>query len=372
MICNRCVMDTSDPDIVFDKQGVCNHCTTATKRIREEKPFFLTTEDKKKELNLMVERIKLEGKKGEYDCIIGLSGGVDSTYLAYVVKNLGLRPLAVHLDNGWNSELSVVNIQNICKLLSIDLYTYVIDWEEFRKLQVAFLKSSTPDSEIPTDHAIVSTLFDVAKRYNIKTIIRGNNISTESIMPKAWSQGHFDWRYIKGINKKFGGVKLKTFPHSSIFRLFWDSKISRIKYFSILNYLQYNKSEAKKLIEKELLWKDYGYKHYESNYTKIYQSYILTEKFGFDKRRAHFSSLIITEQMKREEALDNLKMKSYDETKINEEINYLVKKLGISLRDFEKIMKLPHKSYFDYPNNLNYPLYILYKFLKTIVGKLVS
>ena len=370
-VCNRCVMDTTDPNIVFDEKGYCNHCTRALKSIKSDYPVSLPSSEKKKALNALVDKIKKDGKNKEYDCVIGISGGVDSTYVAYLVKELGLRPIAIHLDNGWNSELSVINIQNICNFLGVDLYTHVIDWEEFRKLQLAFLYSSTPDSEIPTDHAIVSILFDVARKYNIKTILIGTNASTESIMPKAWSQGYFDWKYIKSVNKMFGGQKLKTLPHRSLFKMFWDVRVLKVNYCSILNYIEYNKAEAKKLISEKLGWRDYGYKHYESNYTKIYQSYILFKKFGFDKRKAHFSSLIITGQMKRDEAIKELKKLPYDADKIQEDIKYLTNKFNITVDEFERIMSLPPKTINDYPNNQSSFLYKGYNNIKKIVKKLL-
>ena len=355
-ICNHCVMDTSDPDIRFDKNGVCNHCTAALINLKSE-PYCLTSDEKERRLKQLFDKIIKERKKNRYDCIIGVSGGVDSTYVAFLLKSSGLNPLAVHLDNGWDSELAVQNIFNICDKLKIDLYTHVIDWDEFKDLQMSFLKASTPDSEIPSDHAIYSIMYKMAEKEKVNYIIAGYNIASESILPKAWSQGHFDWKYINRIQKRFGTKKLTTYPHYSLFGylhyLIDGNFAPNVKMINILDYIQYNKNEAKKIIMKELGWRDYGGKHCESNYTKIYQSYILPVKFGYDKRRAHLSSLICSAQLSRDQALEELQKPLYPEKELNEDLNYLTTKFNISRDDFSKIMTLPLKTYNDYPNYLN-------------------
>jgi len=206
-----------------------------------------------------------------YDCIIGVSGGVDSSYVAYVVRQLGLRPLAVHLDNGWDSELAVSNIKNFLNKLDIDLYTHVLDWEEFKQLQIAFLEASTPDSEVPTDHAIMAVLYKEAAKRNIQYIILGVNTVTEAIHAPRWSYGHNDWRYIKSVNRLFGKIKLKRFPHFSLFNLIYYSIIKRIKIVRILDFVNYKKQEAMRILQDELYWKPYGGKHYESIYTRFFQ-----------------------------------------------------------------------------------------------------
>ena len=244
-ICRKCVMDTSDPEISFDESGVCNHCTDAGK-ILLKKPYSLPADEKKVEWRELVDRIKHDGKGKPYDCLIGLSGGVDSTYVAYVVKQAGLRPLAGHLDNGWNSELSVMTIESICKRLDIELFTKVLDWEDFKNLKLAFLRASTPDSEVPTDHAIFATLFELAGTFKIKYILTGINVATESILPRTWSYGHWDWKYIRSINKLFGGKKLKSFPQYSIAKLVFNLKVRGIHWISTLNYLVYNKAHSEK------------------------------------------------------------------------------------------------------------------------------
>lgn len=371
-VCKRCVMDTTDPEIVFDENGICNHCTNAILNLSKP-PYSLSKQEKQIALEKLIEEIKNNGKNKKYDCVVGISGGVDSSYVAYKVKELGLRPIAVHLDNGWDSELSVQNIENICKKLDIDLFTYVIDWEEFKDLQLSFLKASTPDSEIPTDHAIVAILYKIAAKYGIKYIMAGYNFSTESVMPKAWSYGHHDWKYIKSLQKIFGGKKLKSFPHISLLQMLYYNNIANIHRVPILNYLDYNKGEAVEIIKDKIGWRAYEYKHYESNYTKFYQAYVLPEKFNFDKRKAHFSSLIVSGQMTREKAIEELKKDIYPFEQKREDRNYVINKFGITEEEFDKIMNDKPKKYQDYPSYENswYFKYAkkLYRLVKKITGK---
>ena len=234
-ICSYCVMDTTDPDIVFDANGRCNHCKEADEKLKSS-IVGLDSETKLARFTKLVEQIKQDARNKPYDCIIGLSGGVDSSYAAYLIKGLGFRPLAVHLDNGWNSEISVKNIENIVTKLDIDLYTYVIDWEEFKDLQLSFLKASTPDCEILTDHAIVSILYKIAKKQKVKYILPATNFNTESILPRAWSHGHSDWRYIKSVQKRFGTKKINTYPYRSLVDIIIYKKINGIKWIDLLDY----------------------------------------------------------------------------------------------------------------------------------------
>ena len=295
----------------------------------------------------MIDFCKKKGKGKKHDCIIGVSGGVDSTYVAYKVKELGLRPLAVHLDNGWDAELAVSNIHNVLKKLNIELYTHVLDWEEFRSLQLAFLKASTPDSEIPTDHAISALMKSFAVKEDIP-LITGQNFSSESILPRAWSQGHMDWDYIKKVNSLFGNKKLKDFPHYSVYKRIYWNRIKGLRNFSLLDYIDYDKEKAKKFLIEELGWRDYGGKHHESIYTKFFQAYILPTKFGFDKRRAHLASLILAGQITREEALEEMKKPLYDEKELQEHLIYVPKKLGITREEFEEIMNTPPRKYEEF------------------------
>jgi N-acetyl sugar amidotransferase len=358
-------MDTTDPDILFDKNGICSHCLKYETRIKENNYL------KKRypgSLERLLESIKKEGKRRQYDCIIGVSGGVDSTYTAYITKKMGLRPLAVHLDNGWDSELAVKNIENVLRKLDIDLYTHVLDWEEFKNLQLSFLKASTPDAEIPTDHAILALLYQVAAQNNVRFILSGHNIATEGGGAPAWSQGHGDWRYIKKIHAKYGDVALKTFPHYGPMTFIFYALIKRIRWIQILDYIDYNKRNVIEILKKEIGWKEYGSKHFESIYTRFYQGYILINKFGFDKKRLHLSSLIWSGQITREDALKEMGRNSYSQDLIREDKEYVIKKLGISLDEFVNIMNQPPRSFWDFPSYKR--LFRRYKLLISIYHKL--
>mgnify|MGYP006292821515 FL=1 len=342
-------MDTSDPDIVFDNNGVSNHVKHYDSMVEQRVPPKAEAD---KVLESIIKEIKNEGKGKKYDCIIGVSGGVDSTYTAYLVKKMGLRPLAVHLDNGWNSELAVSNIQKVLEVLNIDLYTMVLDWEEFKDLQLSFLKASTPDGEIPTDHAIMSCLYRSAKKFGVKYIISGTNIKTEGILAKSWAQGHLDWKYIKSVHKKYGNKRLKSFPKITYLKLFDYIILKRIKKVNLLDYVDYNKKRAMKVLEDELGWVYYGGKHYESVYTRFYQGYILPNKFNIDKRRGHLSTLICSGEITREEALDEIRKDPYpNEEMKNTDKEFVLKKLDLSEDCFAQIMAEPIKQYSDYPNN---------------------
>jgi N-acetyl sugar amidotransferase len=346
-ICRRCIMDTTDPDISFDAGGVCSHCHLYDDSIQSK------TYQKKREkgqLEQLISKIKAGGKRKNYDCIIGVSGGVDSTYTAYLTKKIELRPLAVHLDNGWDSELAVRNIELTLKKLGIDLYTHVLDWEAFRSLQLAFLRSSTPDSEIPTDHAILAILYQVAARERIQYILSGHNTATEGGGVAAWSQGHGDWKYIKSVNKKFGGKSLNNFPYYGPWRFIYYSLLKGIRWVQILDYLDYDKKNALEFLQNELGWKYYGGKHYESIYTRFYQGYILPKKFGFNKKRMHLSSLIWSGQLKREVALSEMDKVDYPPDLQLEDREFVIKKLQISPAEFEEIMHNPARSFWDFPS----------------------
>jgi N-acetyl sugar amidotransferase len=340
-------MDTTDPDIQFDEQGVCNHCTAMLERMKT----VVNTEPH--HFEQVIERIRRAGCGKRYDCLLGVSGGVDSTYLAYLTKKLGLRVLAVHLDNGWDSELAVQNIEHILNKLGVDLYTNVLDWESFRDLQLAFLMSSTPDSEIPTDHAIHATLYQVARREGIRYILQGMNMRTEGIMPTSWTYGAYDWSYIQGIYKHLGTLKLQDFPHFSLVDRMMNFSVYRLQVVCLLNLIDYNKQEAMCVLKDELGWRDYGVKHGESIYTRFYQSYILPKKFGFDKRRAHLSCLVVSGQISRDAALEMLKAPPYPAEIMQSDREYVIKKLGISEDMFLQIMTAPPKTFRDYPNQNN-------------------
>lgn len=347
-VCLKCLMDTTDPDIVFDNKGICNHCHRYDQLL--EKRTYSGNEAKER-YNQLIKKIKTKGKNKKYDCLIGVSGGVDSTYVAYLLKKEGLRPLAVHFDNGWNSELAVSNIEKTLEKLNIDLYTFVIDWPSFRDLQLSFLKASTPDGEIPTDHAINALLFREASKRNIKYIINGMNFATESMAVKSWAYGHSDWKYIKAIHKRFGAKKLQNYPKYSFLKLAYWTFIKRIKVVSILNYIEFNKEAAMNLLKEELDWVYYGGKHYESVYTRFYQGYILPQKFNIDKRKGHLSDLIRSGQISRNDSLNELKKPIYDAKLLTQDKEFVIKKLKLTPDGFEKIMQSPQKKYTDYPNN---------------------
>ena len=349
-VCTKTVMDTiADPKITFDENGVSNYHYQYFERLEK---FFTGGEEGKKLLEETFERIKTEGKNAKYDCITGVSGGVDSTYVMHLCKKYGLRPLVVHLDNGWNSEIANQNINQIIDQTGFDLHTHVIDWEEFKDLQLSFLKASVVDLELTSDHAIFATIYNLAKKYNIKYLINGFNITTEGILPESWRWYKYDWLNIKSIHKQFGSVPLKTFPHISFFKKINFELIRKMETVMPLNMIDYNKEEAKELIKKEFGWRDYGGKHFESIITRFYQGYILPEKFGIDKRKAHLSTLICSGQMTREEALNELQTPIYDERMLKEDREFVLKKFGLSEEEFQQIMDLPVKEHTAYPSYL--------------------
>lgn len=345
--CRRCLMDSSDPEIEIYDDGTCNHCSTLVRRLD-----WLADEDRAaRERQALVADIKSAGQGRDYDCIVGMSGGVDSTYVAYTAKRLGLRPLAVHVDNGWNSELAVKNIQNALDKLGIDLETVVLDWETFRDLQVSFLKASVPDAEIPTDHAIRAALQNVARKRRIKYLLNGRNFRTEGILPWSWTYSALDWRYISAVHRRYGRSSLASYPHLSLDRLIYDSAVARIQNINILNYVPYDKQDTMSVLQNELSWRDYGGKHYESLYTRFFQAYYLPIKFGIDKRHAHYSVLVLNGQMSREKALQVLQQPPVTPEVQERDKQFVVKKLGLSEREFDAIMSAPLCSYRDFPNN---------------------
>lgn len=341
-ICTRCIMDTTDPEITFDEQGICRYCHMYETQIRAAIRPDATA------LQHLVDDIRTHGRDHEYDCIIGVSGGVDSTYVAYIVKKLGLRPLAVHMDNGWDSELAVSNIEKTLKTLNIDLYTHVLDWEEFRDIQLAFLRASVSDGEIPTDHAIAGVLLREAAKRNISYIISGTNSATEAILPRSWTYGITDWIYIRDIHRRFGSIPMRTFPICSYFDRFYYSVIKRIQTVRILDFIDYNKAEALRVLQEELGWQYYGGKHYESIYTRFFQGYILPKKFNIDKRRAHFSNLICSNQMTLEQALQEIEYPTYSGILQEEDLDYVLKKFDLTEQEFDSIMNLPIKTHRNY------------------------
>lgn len=350
--CTRCVMDTTDPQITFDENGVCNHCRYFDER---QKPKWFPNEIGKKKLNEILQKIKKDCKNDEYDCVIGLSGGIDSSYLIYKAKEWGLRVLAVHVDAGWNSELAVKNIENVCKYSGFDLHTIVIDWNEMRELQIAFLKSATANQDIPQDHAFFAALYNYAVKFNIKYVLTGSNYATESILPSAWGYSAMDSKFLLDINDKFGKIKLKKFPIVSFWKLhIYYPYVKQMKVVSPLNYIYYNKDEAIKTLQEKCGWRYYGGKHHESRFTKFFQAYYLPWKFGYDKRKAHFSSLIVAGFMTREEALEELKKPLYDPKELLEDKKFIAKKLRLSDEEFEKILNAPKHDFSEFKSHYKF------------------
>lgn len=341
-------MDTTDPEITFDEKGQCNHCTEYFKLA----PMYIYKgEQSDRELEAIVAQIKADGKGSDYDCMVGVSGGVDSTYVAYLAKKLGLRVLAFHFDNGWNSELAVKNVENIVKKLGVDYQTWVVDWEEFRDLQISFLKSSVANAETPSDHAFLAATYRLYAKYNIKYFLSGSNFATEGILPTSWGYNAKDVKHLKAVHSKFGKIPFKTYPLLGFNREFYYTYLKGIKMVRLLNYVPYVKEDAMKVIQDELGWVYYGGKHYESVFTRFFQAYLLPEKFGFDKRLAHLSTLICSGQITREEALEEMKKDAYPPEMFKDDKEYVIKKLGMTHDEFEKMLRAAPKSYLDYPND---------------------
>jgi len=347
-MCTKTVMDTTDPEITFDELGISNHYheyQALAKRVLLHSPQREAT------LQNIVSTIKEEGKNQEYDCLLGLSGGVDSSYMAYLAAKLGLRPLTVHFDNGWNSELAVKNIEGIVKKLNFGLETFVIDWEEFKDIQIAFLKASVPNVEVPTDHAIKAALFKIASERKIKYILSGSNVVTEGILPKTWGHQADDLKSLRAIHKRFGKRKLKTFPQLSISRYAYYLYVKKIKSVRLLDYIDYNKSAAIQTLQQELGWRYYGGKHYESVFTQFFQAYYLPTKFGIDKRKAHLSTLICSKQTSREDALEELKRPLYEPDQLKEHVSYVIKKFGFSEKEWTDILQAKPRTHREFPTH---------------------
>lgn len=349
-MCVRTIMDTTDPDIWFDEEGVSSHALEFDKSMA---PIVEAAQAGQRlaELDALVKEIKKAGKGKPYDCIVGVSGGVDSTYLILQAVKLGLRPLAVHFDSGWNSELAVSNISNLINKLGLDLYTQVVDWREMRDLQLSFFKASVANCDIPTDHAFAYVAFHQAQKYGIKYILSGANLVSESILPKSWGYNASDAKHVKAIQKRFGTVPLKTYPLMGLFkRHIWYDVVRGIKTVRLLDYMPLDYNGAKAEIAEELGWVDYGGKHYESVFTRYFQGYYLPMKFGFDKRLAHLSSLVLSHQMTRDEALEQMTTSNYDEKLRKQDHEFIAKKLGLTTAQLEEIYARPIVDHLEYPN----------------------
>lgn len=327
-ICKRCIMDTtSDPNLELDEEGVCNYCHSYDEAVKEQ---GYKGEKGEAELRKLFEKIKKDGRGKEYDCLLGISGGVDSSYLAYLAKQYGLRVLAVHVDAGWNSELAVQNIENMCQKLGYDLHTVVIDWPTMKELQRAYMFSGLANLDVPQDHCFIAACEQMTKKFHIKYVLNGSNYATEGILSTAYQYSCRDWKSIKGVYKRCGrGKSLKKYPHQNFFEMYFESPILRkVKVVRPLNYIDYSKKKAMEILEREFGWKYYGGKHYESRFTKFFQEIYLPEKFGWDKRRDHIASLIVGGEMTREEGMKEISIPPSSPKELEEEKEYVLKKIG--------------------------------------------
>lgn len=347
-ICNNCVMDSSDPNIRLDNSGICDRCNEYYNTIL---PSWNKGLGKEKELNEIIDRIKKEGRGKEYDCILGFSGGFDSSYMLHlVVKELGLRPLVFHVDAGWNTNIATENIQKMVQKLNLDLKIETVNWEEMKDFQLAFFKSGVPHLDIPQDHAFVAVLDNYAEKYNIRYILNGGNISTEVIVnPNSWSYWGTDLVHIQDIIAKFGRLSLDTYPFTSVLRRkIYMPYFKKVKLVKLLNYVPYIKKDAEALLSEKYDWTPYPQKHFESIITKFIEGYWLPKRFGFDVRKPQFSSLILTEQMRRDEALEKLKSSPLSENEAKNLFTQVSKMLEVSEDELESYLKMPLKTYKDY------------------------
>ena len=343
-VCARCVMDDSHREISFDASGLCNFCRSYDEALARKKPS--------PSLEAVLAKIRQEGCGRAYDCILGLSGGLDSSYLALLAVRHGLRPLAVHLDNGWNTELAVKNIQLLCEKLGIDLHTHVIDWEEFRDLQLGFLRAGLANLEAPSDHAIFACLRRAAAERGIRTILTGVNEATEQIVvPESYGHRYSDGGLILGVHREYGSVPLKTFPLETFWSRWRHRKFVRTREIALLNLVPYQKDEAQVLLEKELGWRRYPGKHGESVITRFHQATYLPRKFGLDKRKLHLSNLICSGQLRREEALAVLREPPFPLKVIAADREFVCKKFGISDAELEKILQSVPRSHREFAND---------------------
>lgn len=349
-ICARCVMDTSASDITFDAAGICNYCSEFAVSVANTAASSAST--RQKELDQFVQKVKIQGRGKPYDCIVGVSGGLDSSWTLVQAVRLGLRPLAVHMDNGWNSELAQNNIEKLVKTLNVDLYTHVIDWHEYRGLMQTFFDADVIDVELLYDNAMLAVNYEQAVSRGVKNILAGTNQATEGLrMPTDWNWFKFDARNIRGISRQYGGPRLSSFPAIGAFRHFFYQTLRRYRWVSFLDYLDYTKAEALKELQANFGYKPYPYKHYESVFTRFYQGYILPNKFKVDKRRVHLSALIITGQMERQEAMELLDHLPYpSQAELETDKAYFLKKMDWTPAKLQEYISRPGRPHSDYPS----------------------
>lgn len=350
-VCTNCIMDTSDSLIEFDEKGMCDHCHNFYENV---KPMWHPDEMGMAMLKPLIEKIKREGQGKKYDCLIGLSGGLDSSFVAYYAKEkFGLRPLLLHVDAGWNTPASINNVKCMVEGLKLDLETYVVDWEEMKDLQLAFLKSQVADADTPQDVAFFSVLYDYASKNGIKYILTGGNFSTECVRePLEWG-GYYatDITFVKDVHRKYGKRKLEHFPFTDILKYkVYYRYLKGIKVVKPLDLMPYFKENAIKELHDKFGWQPYKHKHHESYFTRFFETYWLPEKFGYDKRRAHFSSLILTGQMSREEALKRISKPEVDMATMEHDKDYVCSKLGITRNELQKIFEGENTTFRDFKN----------------------
>ncbi len=346
--CTKCVLDTSDSYITFDKDGVCNYCHEY-----ESKSKQILHERESKLFEGIVSTIKESGGNKEYDCVIGISGGLDSSYLLYMAHKAGLRPLAVHYDCGWNTENAVHNIEKLLAHLDIDLYSFVVNWKEFRDMQLAYLKAGVVDLEIPTDHSYLAALYKTAAQFGVRHILTGHNFVTEGIMPRSWVYDKGDARNLMDIYQKHGNLShLESFPVIRLPEKFWFYNVKKIENLHLLNYLPYLKLDAARTLSEITGWQPHPVKHGESVWTRFYQCYILPRRFGIDKRRAHLSTLICSGQIRRVDALLELEQPIYDEVLLKTDKEFVLKKFQLNEVEFEQYMVQPIRNHTDYKSDL--------------------
>ncbi len=366
-ICKKTVLDSTYPNIEFDDQGISNHYHDFQENI---KPFWKTGAEGRELLEEQVKAIKQEGKNKEYDCIIGLSGGADSSYMLHkMVKDYGLRPLVFHVDGGWNSEIAVNNISKLVNHLKLELFTEVINWEEMKNFQLSLFKSGVPHLDTAQDHAFISVLYKFANKHGIKYILNGGNISTECVLrPLDIIYWGSDRRQINDILNQFGTIPMKTYPFTSIFyHKIYLRYFKKLKVVKPLNFMDYHKESAMKEMEELYGWKPYPQKHFESRFTRFFEGYWLPERFGFDMRKVDLSSLILTGQKSREEALEELKEMAYDPEQIRHDFDYIATKLGISSDELNTYLTMPKKFYWDYKNHSK-----IFSLGEFVLGKLAN
>lgn len=346
-ICLRCIMDTSDPNITFDSRGVCNHCHAYDDNVAR---YGYHGKSSDEALAALVEQMKRDGKGKEYDCMLGLSGGVDSSYMLYQTRQFGLRPMVVHVDAGWNDNRAEENIRKLCHALDYKIHCVSIDWDTMKELQRAFMFSGLPNLDIPQDHAFAAGVYEMAKKHNLSYILNGSNFSSEGILPQAWAYASIDFRHIQSVYKKHGrGFPLRKYSHFGLIQYsVYQKTMKRVK---LLNYIPYSTKAAIETLSREFNWQYYGSKHYESIFTRfMYTSYLLP-KFGYDMRRAHLASLVVSGDITREEALKQMESPPLSSEQLRKDCSYVLERLDISLQEWQTILAAPNNTENDYASN---------------------